>query len=364
MGLIRDNRPLHEFLQELVRLTGFQICIYDLSFFLNRSPKLTIPHEFRIHRSVYCSCIKAKDARMRRCIETENWRTEQAGKRKAPFLHTCYAGVTDLIFPLIVHGKQIGAIFFGQLLPVSEHALEAAMRSVEVEYKAGDEAALREAAAQMPRVSPNRLRACAKLVALVREYLEQSEELIDLKREKLLLMEGEKAVNAASTKIRLDQVPLFVIEQIQLNLSQVNAQQIKKALAYLRNNYWLNPSHRELAKMSGMSDSQFSREFSRLTGMTYRHCILTARLEAAFYLIKRHMLTLEEAASAVGYENCASMQRAFKKFTGLSPRQYIRRYPRAFRLERFDDLPVEDPEGGMASRSRGRRTRGAKRSGR
>lgn len=362
MPLIRDNRPLHEFLQELVKLTGFQICIYDLSFFLNRSPKLTIPHEFRIHRSSYCTCVKTDDAAMKRCMETENWRTEQAGARKAPFLHTCYAGVTDLIFPLIVHGKQIGAIFFGQVMAGGEKETEAAIR--ELARKHGHEPdALRAAAAEMPRVPAARLRACAKLVALVREYLEQSEELTDLKREKLLLMEGEKAVNAASTRVKIEQVPLFVVEQLQLNLNPVNAPQVKKALAYLRSNYWLNPSHRELARMSGMSESQFSREFSRLTGMTYRHCILMARLEAAFYLIKRHMLTLEEAASAVGYENCASMQRAFKKFTGLSPRQYIRRYPRAFRLERFEDLGADSDEAG-ASSAGGSRRRGANKAGR
>jgi len=365
MALIRDNRPLHEFLQELVRQTGFQICIYDLSFFLNRSPKLTIPHGFRIHRSAYCTCVKTKDAAMKRCMETENWRTEQAGQKKAPFLHTCYAGVTDLIVPVIVHGKQIGAIFFGQVLSPKDKEKEAAIEEL-ARAHGHDEEALREAAAEMPQVPPSRLRACAKLLALVREYLEQSEELMELKREKLLLMEGEKAVNAAATKVRIEQVPLFVIEQLQLNLSQVNAPQIKKALAYLRNNYWLNPSHRELAKMSGMSESQFSREFSRLTGMTYRHCILSARLESAFYLIKRHMLTLEEAAAAVGYENCASMQRAFKKFTGLSPRQYIRRYPRAFRLERFEDLPDSAAGKGVSivAASASRRRRGAKRSGR
>lgn len=367
MALIRDNRPLHEFLQELVRLTGFQICIYDLSFFLNRSPKLTIPHEFRIHRSCYCTAVKSEDAALKRCMETENWRTEQAGQKKGPFLHTCYAGVTDLIFPVMVHGKQIGAIFFGQILSTKDREREAAIEGLARDHGL-DEETLRRASAQMPQVPATRLRACAKLLSLVREYLEQSEELIELKREKLLLMEGEKAVSAASTKVRIEQVPLFVIEQLQLNLSQVNAPQVKKALAYLRNNYWLNPSHRELARMSGMSESQFSREFSRLTGMTYRHCILSARLESAFYLIKRHMLTLEEAAAAVGYENCASMQRAFKKFTGLSPRQYIRRYPRAFRLERFEDLSDAAGEGKGASVAAAsgapRRRSGAKRAGR
>src|SRR5690606_21032186 len=72
MAFIRDNRPLHQFLQELVKQTGFQICIYDLSFFLNRSPKLTIPHEFRIHRSAYCTCVKSDEAALKRCMETEN----------------------------------------------------------------------------------------------------------------------------------------------------------------------------------------------------------------------------------------------------------------------------------------------------
>lgn len=338
MALMRDNRPLHEFLQELVRLTGFQICVYDLSFFLNRSPKLTLPHEFRIHRSDYCNCVKSKETTMKRCMETENWRTEQAGRRKTYFLHTCYAGVTDLIMPLMVNGRQIGALFFGQVLSEKTVEQEEAIGRLGSEHGL-DEGELRKAASVMPCVNAARLRACSKLVGLVREYLEQSEELIDLKREKLLLMEGEKAVKEGGARVRIEQVPVFVVEQLQLNLSQVNAPQVKRALAYLKNNYWCNPSHRDLARMAGMSESQFSREFRKWTGMTYRHCILSARLEAAFYLIKRHMMTLEESAAAVGYENCASMQRAFKKFTGLSPRQYLRRYPRAFRLERFEDTP-------------------------
>jgi AraC-like DNA-binding protein/ligand-binding sensor protein len=338
MAHANPTNSLHRFLLEAYKLCGAHLCVYDTSFFLHQLPKLALPHRLRIHSSPYCWCVKSSPELTARCIETENWRTQEAGRRGEPFLHTCYAGVTDLIVPLFSDGRQIGALFFGQTLAGTEAELEKSIDELVSSFNLPPDR-LRAAAEKMPRVSGARLKASSAVVTLLKDYLEQAYEVAELRREKTALMGGDEALDEARTKINVGEIPTFLIEQLQLKIMQLNAPQVKKALATLKRNYWTNPSHREVARLCAMSESQFSREFRRLTGMTYRHCLLATRLEAAFYLIKKHLLTIEEASAAVGYENSASMQRAFKKFTGLSPRQYIRSYPRAFRLERFDEAP-------------------------
>src|SRR5690606_12188703 len=91
-----DSRtPLEALVEEIERLTGMEICIYDLNFFLNESPKLRVPQRLCIHDSKYCHFVKSNPDAYPKCIQPANCRTEQAGSMTQPLVHTCHAGVTD-----------------------------------------------------------------------------------------------------------------------------------------------------------------------------------------------------------------------------------------------------------------------------
>ncbi len=327
---------LESFLWEVARLTGLRICIYDLNFFLNESPKLRVPRRLLIHDSPYCHFIKSHPEAFARCIATENERTERAGATSRPLVHTCHAGVTDLILPVRVDGRQIGAVFLGQAFTGDPGKLGETLASLRRKYGFSD-SGLRRAAAKMPRIERRRLRALRPLLAGIADYLEQAEELLHLRREQESWKAGKSAYETlVSGDAAVERLPTPVIDRLRVGIKRARHAQISKALGILKQSYWRNPTSREIARTVGMSESHFSREFRNATGMSFRQCLLETRLNAAFYLIKRSRYTIEEAAAVVGYESGCSLQRAFKGFTGLTPHRFLRAYPRAFMLERLD----------------------------
>jgi AraC-like DNA-binding protein/ligand-binding sensor protein len=349
-----EKRPLEVFLEEVARLTQMQVCVYDLNFFLNDSPKLTVPSRLLIHNCAFCHFVKSDPAAFALCIETENWRTEQAGKVDRPLVHTCHAGVTDIILPVKVDGKQIGATFIGQVFTKEEEAVRETLGDLEKRY-GFDPRALEKAARTVPRVSPRELKRVRPLLGAITDYLEQAEQLAVLQRERALWAKGKTAYDAMpGGEVKVEEIPTPLLDRLQVALKDLTHSPVRKAIRLIKGSYWTNPTAESISRQVGMSESHFSREFRRLTGSTYRHCLLETRLNASFYLIKRNRYTIEEAALVVGYENGCSLQRAFKSFTGLTPRQFLRLYPRAFMLERFAE-PLAEKTSGKGRPGRGER---------
>jgi AraC-like DNA-binding protein/ligand-binding sensor protein len=331
-----EARPLEAFLKVMETLTGLQICIYDLKFFLNESPNLTVPRRLRIHSCSYCQFIKSNPEAYARCIKTENWRTARAGMAGAPILHTCHAGVTDLIVPVFNGGTQMGAVFLGQALSGNDRAIQTRLNKLSAAYGYKRED-LEKAASQMRRISTGDLRKVQPVASAIADYLEQAERLAALQGESDYWAHTQQAYESLpSGNISLEQLPTPALDRIRSAVHNDEDRRILKSLDLIRAAYHKAPSCQEMSRAVGMSQSHFSREFRRATGMTYRQCLLECRLNAAFYLIKRYRLTIEEAGVVVGYGDGCALQRAFKMFMGMTPHQFLRRYPRAFMLERFE----------------------------
>lgn len=52
----------------------------------------------------------------RRCIECDKKGGEESTKSRRPAIYTCHAGLTDFAAPILLEGKQIGAIIGGQVI--------------------------------------------------------------------------------------------------------------------------------------------------------------------------------------------------------------------------------------------------------
>src|SRR5690606_17385086 len=115
---------------------------------------------------------------------------------------------------------------------------------------------------------------------------------------------GKSAYDSLPTgSVAIEQLPTPLLDRIQVEIQAEENSRISKAIDLIRTSYWRNLSCQDISRSIGMSQSHFSREFHRVTGMTYRQCLLESRLNAVFYLIKRNRYTIEEAAVVVGYED-------------------------------------------------------------
>lgn len=97
---------------------------------------------------------------------------------------------------------------------------------------------------------------------------------------------------------------------------------IDVAKRYVKENLGKDLSLTVVANVVSMTYSYFSRIFKRQTGMNLSDYVLMLRMEEAKRLLEDPRYKVIEISKRIGYGNPKHFTRAFKEFTGLSPRDY------------------------------------------
>ena len=80
---------------------------------------------------------------------------------------------------------------------------------------------------------------------------------------------------------------------------------------------------------SGLSPRTFARRFRAATGYGPMDYVQALRIEEAKQLLERGRHSVDDIGAEIGYQDAASFRRLFKRFTGLSPAAYRRRFDMA-----------------------------------
>jgi len=96
----------------------------------------------------------------------------------------------------------------------------------------------------------------------------------------------------------------------------------KTILIYLKQNYQKDINFEELSKKIGISYSYLRKIIKESTGKSLIDNVNLLRIEEAKILLKRTELSVTQIADSVGYHNVQSLNRFFKKYEGISPRDY------------------------------------------
>lgn len=97
---------------------------------------------------------------------------------------------------------------------------------------------------------------------------------------------------------------------------------IKKALAYIHENYQRELSLTELLRVIFLSPGYFSRAFKEQVGCTFSEYVLRLRIEKAKKLLVETDLPVREVARQVGYPDPNYFSRVFSRAIGMSPSRY------------------------------------------
>jgi AraC-like DNA-binding protein len=105
-------------------------------------------------------------------------------------------------------------------------------------------------------------------------------------------------------------------------LTAENEDNTKRNIKYIMKEHAnTNLSIKDLALISGRSQSSFNRDFKRQYGCTPNQWLKARRLEKAYTLIKETSLSITEIGLEIGYENTSHFIKAFKEKYGHTPKQ-------------------------------------------
>ncbi len=119
---------------------------------------------------------------------------------------------------------------------------------------------------------------------------------------------------------------LYIPQSAAATRNAKRAEQIKKALRYIRANYAKNVTLDQLAAEAEMVPKYFCRVFREITGRTPIDYLNYYRIECASELLCASQESITEVALSCGFEDLSYFVRTFKKYKGVSARVYKKQH--------------------------------------
>lgn len=103
---------------------------------------------------------------------------------------------------------------------------------------------------------------------------------------------------------------------------------IKNAQSHIETNYHDKLNVDEIARMVNLNGRSFLRRFKKATSNTPLEYIQRVKVEAAKKQLESTTKTILEVMYAIGYNDEKAFRNTFRKYAGLSPKEYQRKYNR------------------------------------
>lgn len=98
---------------------------------------------------------------------------------------------------------------------------------------------------------------------------------------------------------------------------------VEKAKKYIAENYRKDIRLEAIAEHVSLSSYYLSRVFNKVEGIHLKDYLIKVRMEKAKNLLRQGNATIKQVSIDVGYPDPNYFSRAFKKYTQLSPKEYI-----------------------------------------
>lgn len=102
----------------------------------------------------------------------------------------------------------------------------------------------------------------------------------------------------------------------------ISSQTMKKAVQYIAKHYAQPLTLEEVAKAVHLNPSYFSTLFKQSLGLSFREYLNMVRVEESKRLLTGTDYSIIDIAIATGFENQSYFSKVFKKYTGMTPRQF------------------------------------------
>lgn len=103
---------------------------------------------------------------------------------------------------------------------------------------------------------------------------------------------------------------------------------VLNAQKYMEDNFSKTILIEELAQSFSISSRHFKRRFKSATGETPLNYLQKLRIDSAKNMLEEKSKSIDEITYSIGYENSSTFRKLFKKYTGISPREYRQKFSR------------------------------------
>jgi AraC-like DNA-binding protein/ligand-binding sensor protein len=240
------------------------------------------------------------------CLESQVHAAKSVARQTGPQQINCFAGLTDVAVPVMLHGHHVATLMSGQVFRREPTQRDFAMvlkflangQSREWEIK------LRKAYFDTPVVNADRFEAIIQMLTVFAHYLAD-------------FASRQTIASSASEPAAVTNAKQFIQAHVEepITLAQV--------VAHVR-----------------VSRFYFCKLFKRATGMTLTEYVTRVRLERAKTLLVDPALRISEIVYAVGFGSIPRFNSVFKRYVGMPPTDY--------RATLRTPLPVGVDRGGRA----------------
>lgn len=127
---------------------------------------------------------------------------------------------------------------------------------------------------------------------------------------------------------RIDQSPFIIFS----GQKEHNDEAIKEAQLYIEKHFENHLNINDIARMVNVSARSFLRRFKKATANTPLEYIQRVKIEAAKKKLEASTLNINQIMYDVGYRDEKAFRNTFRKYSGLSPLDYRKKYNREMAL--------------------------------
>ena len=245
-------------------------------------------HNFGRHENRFCEWVSQTEAGCAACLKTQQMALKKLGKKLAPHVVSCFAGLSEVAVPVVIGGQHIATLLSAQVFrrPQTKEDFSRVASKLVTWGLQTNLGRIEEAYFHTRVVTEEQFRAMVRLLTLFAQHLAEF---------------GNRCIIAA----RHDEPAA-----------------VTRAREYVKERSADQVTMRGAAEYVHLSAFYFCKMFKKATGMTFTEYVSRVRIEKAKNLLANPHARVSEAAFASGFQSIPHFNRVFRRYTGMAPRQY------------------------------------------
>jgi len=140
-------------------------------------------------------------------------------------------------------------------------------------------------------------------------------------------MSGKLYGEALGTALAARLVQNYVVSKpaLEVKANGLTRSQLERVIDYMKANLTQVLSILDLATLTSMSESHFSRSFKQSVGIAPYQYLMQQRVERAKQLLKQQVISISNIALDCGFSNQTHLTKVFRQMTGMTPKAYQKR---------------------------------------